>query len=54
MLLDFTQGLPGTQKRSALMTMVDVIERVTGLDLDGDGTVGGDILAEVICCGLLL
>jgi hypothetical protein len=53
-LLDFTQGLPGTQKRSALMTMVDVIERVTGLDLDGDGTVGGDILAEVICCGLLL
>ena len=29
------------------MAMVDVIERVTGLDLDGDGTVGGDVLAEV-------
>ena len=27
--------------------MLDVIERVTGLDLDGDGTVAGDIVCEV-------
>jgi len=45
-LMSSRMGAPGSQKRSALMTMVDVIERVTGLDLDGDGTVGGDILAE--------
>ena len=48
LLFDYSQGIPGAQKRSTLMTMVDVIERVTGLDLDGDGTVGGDVLAEVI------
>ena len=41
------QPTSGPPKRSTLMTMVDVIERVTGLDLDGDGTVGGDVLAEV-------
>lgn len=41
------------------MSLIDAIERVTGLDLDGDGTVGGDVLAEVIpptaplrACGL--
>ncbi len=35
-------------KKSTLMSVVDVLERVTGLDLDGDGTVGGDVLAEVL------
>jgi hypothetical protein len=29
------------------MSVMDALERVTGLDLDGDGTVGGDVLAEV-------
>jgi hypothetical protein len=27
--------------------VLDAIERVTGFDLDGDGTVAGDILCEV-------
>jgi hypothetical protein len=30
------------------MTMADLMERATGLDLDGDSTVGSDILARVV------
>ncbi len=28
--------------------ILDAIERVTGFDLDGDGTVAGDIVCEVL------
>jgi hypothetical protein len=34
-------------KKSKFASVLDAIERVTGFDLDGDGTVAGDILCEV-------
>ncbi len=34
-------------KRSKFASILDTIERVTGFDLDGDGTVAGDVLFEV-------
>ena len=37
----------GGDKKSRLGAFMDAIERVTGFDLDGDGTVAGDILSEV-------
>ena len=35
------------EKKSAFAAILDAIERVTGFDLDGDGTVAGDIICEV-------
>ncbi len=35
------------KKKSAFQTVVDVIEKITGLDIDGDGTVGGDVNSQV-------
>ena len=34
-------------EKSKFHSIVDAIERVTGLDLDGDGTVAGDIICQV-------
>ncbi len=35
-------------KKSKFASILDAIERVTGFDLDGDGTVAGDIVCEVL------
>jgi len=35
------------KKPKMMATMLDAVERVTGLDLDGDGTLGGELEAEV-------
>ena len=35
------------EKKSCYASILDIIERVTGFDLDGDGTVAGDIVCEV-------
>jgi hypothetical protein len=36
-----------TEKKSRFASILDAIERVTGFDLDGDGTVAGEVFCEV-------
>ena len=52
MPVDVAQKKLGQSKSRERMTTLGAIsqfiERITGFDLDGDGTVGGDIIAEVL------
>lgn len=36
-----------SEKKSKFASILDAIERVTGFDLDGDGTVAGEVFCEV-------